>query len=390
MEKIEVQFYNFRIDDGFQKLDSVNPYDLEKEFNLKTIIFDVKENFNLEYIDSEKLIFIFFSHSIYDVSKTLNKFEYFKTINQNLSNRNSQKVVFFCEDMDWCRNSELQIEVESNFEQFFGANLSFIEFALANKNWSFNWNKLNVKYNLGCLSYILQKNINESSKYSFDNLEREYKLFTVNNEPRGVRLYFYKHLIDNNLLSNFDYSFFFKYQHKDFLTWENKECDDSLPPIDGIFPVKTFDNENNDDYYKKIKLINFNKVSNSYVDVVIETSVIDKNFFAFSEKSFKPIISKKPFIIFGSKDCYKGLKEFGFETFDDLIDIEKLNSFEEWEFKQRVEFYCNEIGELSKKPIEFFKEYYIKNKDKIEYNHSHLKDILKNEYSNFYNLLKLK
>ena len=83
MQEVKIQFYNFRIDDGFQKLDSINPYELEKEFNLKTIIFDVKQKFNIEYIDSPECVFIFFSHSILDVSRSLHRFALFNEITLN-------------------------------------------------------------------------------------------------------------------------------------------------------------------------------------------------------------------------------------------------------------------------------------------------------------------
>ena len=79
-------------------------------------------------------------------------------------------------------------------------------------------------------------------------------------------------------------------------------------------------------------------MTDSYVDVVIETSLFDKDFYSFSEKSFKSIIAKKPFVILGSNSTYKGLKELGFQTYDDLIDVRQLeDGFKEWQFKERIE-----------------------------------------------------
>ena len=92
MQDIKIQFYNFRIDDGFQKLDSINQYDLVKEFNLKTIIFDVKKDFNLNYIDSDEIIFIFFSHSILDVTNSFYKFNYFSEIREKLEKNVTNKI----------------------------------------------------------------------------------------------------------------------------------------------------------------------------------------------------------------------------------------------------------------------------------------------------------
>jgi hypothetical protein len=389
MQEVKIQFYNFRVDDGFQKLDSINPYELEKEFNLKTIIFDVKQKFNIEYIDSPECVFIFFSHSILDVSRSLHRFALFNEINQQLTNNITKKVILYCEDMDWCRHVDDEKEVEDNFQEFFGNNLSNILITLANVNWCFKWERLNVTYNLGCLTYVLNKNIEQSEKYELTNVNRTKKLFTVNNEPRGTRLYFYKYIIDNNLLDNFDCSFFFKFQHKQQITWDNVEGGgDTLQALKDVFPVITFDNENNDDYYKKIKIINFPKVTDSYVDVVIETSLFDKNFYSFSEKSFKSIIAKKPFVILGSNSTYKGLKELGFQTYDDLIDVRQLeDGFKEWQFKERIDYFFKSVHKLCDKDLEYYKNYYILNKDKIEYNYNHLKQLLENQYIEFKNLI---
>ena len=389
MQDIKIQFYNFRIDDGFEKLDTTNQYDLVKEFNLKTIIFDVKKEFNLNYIDNNEIVFIFFSHSILDVSNCFNKFNYFSEIKEKLQKNVTKKVVFFCEDMDWCRLPSQGLEAELNFINFFGEHLSKIKLTLANRNWSFEWKTLNVTYNLGCLPYVLKLNIKESKLFDLDNINRKQKLFTLNNEPRGVRLYFYKYLIDNNLLDNFDASFFFKFQHKQFINWDNVEGGgDTLPPISDVFPVLTFNNENNNDYYKKIKIMNFEKSINSYMDVVIETSIFDREFFGFSEKSFKSIISKKPFIIYGSHRNYKGLKELGFKTYDELIDVDKFeNGFEEWQVKERMYYFFECVKSLAEKDISWFKTYYSDKNEIIEYNHRHLIQLLNNEYNNFYKLI---
>jgi hypothetical protein len=389
MQNINITFYNFRVDDGFQKLDINNPIELQKELNLKSTIFDVKDKFNLNYIESTETIFIFFSHSLLDVSRSLHRFALFNDINQQLNYNTTKRVILYCEDMDWCRDSTYEDEVETNFIDFFGSNISKIQFTLANLNWKFKWNRLNVKYNLGCLTYVLNKNIKESEKYNLDRLDRTKKLFTVNNEPRGVRLYFYKYLIDNKLLNEFDCSFFFKYQHKKEITWLNVEGGgDALPALTDRFPVITFDNESNDDYYKKIKIINFSKVINSYVDVVIETSLFDKNFYSFSEKSFKSIIAKKPFIIFGSDSTYRGLKQLGFQTYDDLIDVDRLeNGFKEWQFKERMQYFFESVNKLCSKDLEYYKKYYILNKEKIEYNYNHLNKLLESNYLEFKNLI---
>jgi hypothetical protein len=52
--------------------------------------------------------------------------------------------------------------------------------------------------------------------------------------------------------------------------------------------------------------------------MVSETSVDDKLF--VSEKSFKPLAHRHPFMIYGTPGTLKHLRELGFQTFDHVID----------------------------------------------------------------------
>ena len=60
----------------------------------------------------------------------------------------------------------------------------------------------------------------------------------------------------------------------------------------------------------------------TYLSMVIETmgnfSVATPTF--ITEKSFKPIAFQHPFIIYGDKNTLKLLREWGFETYDNLWD----------------------------------------------------------------------
>ena len=70
--------------------------------------------------------------------------------------------------------------------------------------------------------------------------------------------------------------------------------------------------------------------SDSFVNVVTE-SYLDENIVFYSEKTYKPIRSLQPFIIFGNTGSLKKLKERGYKTFekwwdesyDDEIDMDK-------------------------------------------------------------------
>lgn len=54
-----------------------------------------------------------------------------------------------------------------------------------------------------------------------------------------------------------------------------------------------------------------------FLNVVTETTIHTDVF--LSEKIFKPILGKRPFIVLGDSNVYQVLKNWGFDTFDDLF-----------------------------------------------------------------------
>lgn len=385
-----VTFWNYRIDNGFDKLDLVNRYHLLKEDNLKSYVYLVQDLFDLNYNESNEIQFIFFSHSFYDVITTIKDDKNFHQMIDDLKKGSTKRIVFYCEDQDWFTQKNKTNEIVKILNEIVGDEIDKIYITLANVNWDFDWGNLNVNYNLGCLPYVLNKNIIRSNDYDLCTLDREKKFFTMNNETRGARIYFYKFLLENNLLDNFECSFFYKHYNKKFIEWNDIETDDALPKIDGKFSVKVFDNEtNHTDYYRNIKHINFDKALNGYIDVIFETSMFERDLFNFTEKSFKSIICKKPTITFGSVTQYEGMKKLGFIPYEGLIDYNKLNSFMEWEHKERLEWFLKEIGRLCNWDIEKIKRYYISNIENTEYNYNHLINLIEKQNKEFLNLITI-
>lgn len=103
--------------------------------------------------------------------------------------------------------------------------------------------------------------------------------------------------------------------------------------------------KSDDDYYYR----------NSYFSVVTETfffqslpqnvTVVDENSVFFSEKIFKPIICKHPFILLGRPYSLDYLKRIGYKTFSPYID-ESYDLIEDDE--SRLIKVCEEIEKLSK------------------------------------------
>ena len=57
----------------------------------------------------------------------------------------------------------------------------------------------------------------------------------------------------------------------------------------------------------------------TYYTAMIETT-IHNDFAMFSEKEAKPIIAKRPFVMFGARGQLKAFRSLGFKTFNDVID----------------------------------------------------------------------
>jgi hypothetical protein len=71
----------------------------------------------------------------------------------------------------------------------------------------------------------------------------------------------------------------------------------------------------------------------TFISLVSETNVNSNNLF-FSEKTYKPIVAKQPFIIYGNPNSLEYLKNLGFKTFDKWID-ERYDS--EVDFEKRLD-----------------------------------------------------
>lgn len=97
--------------------------------------------------------------------------------------------------------------------------------------------------------------------------------------------------------------------------------------------IKYFKNKKNainhlDKLNKKIKILKpvyqnnelvYKNIKNSFVNIVTETTFIS-DYVYFSEKTFKPILCYRPFIMLAPAGSLKKLKEFGFKTFDEWWD----------------------------------------------------------------------
>lgn len=86
------------------------------------------------------------------------------------------------------------------------------------------------------------------------------------------------------------------------------------------------------------------------VDLVVESHVAGTTFFP-TEKTIRPILLKKPFVIFGSKDYLAYLRQMGFRTFADFWD-EDYDGYQGKERYLRIIKLIDHIAELSRTQLE--------------------------------------
>jgi hypothetical protein len=100
--------------------------------------------------------------------------------------------------------------------------------------------------------------------------------------------------------------------------------------------------------------------NNSWYTVVCETSY-DHCF--FTEKTAKPILGKRLFVLIGAKHMIKNLQSLGYKTFSDIID-ESYDEVDDNEIRWGMA--CHQIEELyARDPIEVY---------------SHIQDVLEHNY----------
>jgi len=99
-----------------------------------------------------------------------------------------------------------------------------------------------------------------------------------------------------------------------------------------------------DNFY--IRRIRYDICLDSYISVISEAHFSEESNTCFiSEKTFKTIASRHPFIILGNKGSLKNLKELGYKTFEGFID----ESYDELDTFDRMDAIIKELQRLKKK-----------------------------------------
>lgn len=102
----------------------------------------------------------------------------------------------------------------------------------------------------------------------------------------------------------------------------------------------------------------------AFINVVTETTTAGR---FLSEKIWKPIIGKRPFMLVGPPNSLRLLKNLGFKTFDKYWD----ESYQELHDELQIEGIRDILVRLTMTRPEEIKEMYADMNDILEYNHQH-------------------
>jgi hypothetical protein len=187
---------------------------------------------------------------------------------------------------------------------------------------------------IGLLAQQLKLNPDKEEEFKYKK-SNPIKLYNcLNKRLRVHRIWFYTYLvraglIDQGLISMNKFNSTGRY-------FENRMLEVStIEQADALLPSTIYGKNNTeqpDSYY--INRIRNDVCKDSWISIVTESSFSDLDTEIFiSEKTFKPIACKHPFIIVGNQGSLKQLRSMGYRTFDGFIDesYDDLPTFERFE-----------------------------------------------------------
>jgi hypothetical protein len=108
-----------------------------------------------------------------------------------------------------------------------------------------------------------------------------------------------------------------------------------------------------------------NQYKNFCIDIVAETRV-DGNLFFVTEKTWRPIIARRPFIVIGARNFLKNLKKLGFVTFNDFWD----EGYDEYDSGNRVKHIIRLIDSIGSMPLAEIKKIVVSMDSILEHNYN--------------------
>ena len=212
-------------------------------------------------------------------------------------------------------------------------------------------------------------------KYKTTNIDniKLYNAFQKRSRPH--RIWLFSKLYENNLLEagiNSMNSFSYRNSHYEGRTMD-KSVYDSFINLLPLYPRSTLNDEFKNGFEGSLgdlfeRDLNHQATLDTWVSVVSEASFAENTCF-ISEKSFKPIATMHPFIIYGNKHSLKYLRNLGYKTFSDFFD-ETYDELESWDRLDAIIKLLLDINKMS--TIEKL-EWFSSMKEVLEYNFKILK-----------------
>jgi hypothetical protein len=185
----------------------------------------------------------------------------------------------------------------------------------------------------------------DNLNYKIENKDKIKTYACLNKRIRQQRVWFYNYLYNSGLLDKglVSMNVFDKHNYN----WEGKYFNDGeLDECSSILPLLVYETPNNvldDNIY--INRFPEQVVKDTFFTVVSEAHCGDSDQTMFlSEKTFKVIGCRHPFLIMGNKDSMSMMRKIGYKTFDGFID----EGFDSLPTHERLQYIIESIRKVDK------------------------------------------
>lgn len=206
-----------------------------------------------------------------------------------------------------------------------------------------------VNYHPLWLNICLDKHDDHSANYDHGKTNKKSKLFTFFcGFPKDHRIKTINFLYENNLLDKIEWTW--------VSTIKEHDCNNDLPiEIQKVLP-KSY--EGHSSILEKSTSTNpgglfFNSYYDTYFDLITETyyehdatTYTEFDWWEpvyFSEKTWRSVVNKRPFILIGNKNSLKELQKLGFKTFPNIFD----ESYDSLDDENRIQHIFNQLINLN-------------------------------------------
>lgn len=241
--------------------------------------------------------------------------------------------------------------------------------------------------------FFIYKDIiqNKKVEYTIANKKKTFLMFNRRWGSQAQRVLMLAYLYKNNLLDDFYISFskteidnggtYTDHARQFFnrLTSENVITDEDLEGIEAKLPLVL----DTPDHTLNLMFDEFDSTKQFYDESLVNL-IAETNFFTnivhLTEKSYKPIVYKQPFIMFGAAGSLKALQKQGFRTFNKYWD----ESYDD-ELDHTIRFFkvINLIKEIASWSPERKLQFSEAIKDTVDFNYNRIQQGLSQQVINF-------